>query len=398
MSDTTSRAQSFIDQHVGLAHRLALDIHAHPEPNYEEFFAANAAAGVLDEFGLDVERGVADIPTAFTATIAGARPGPVIGLVAEYDCVPGVGHGCGHNLICGATVAAGLGLRSVAAELTGTVVVFGCPAEEGGRGKKRLADAGVFDGLDAALQFHPATRSGITTTNMLAQNLFFRFTGRPAHTTAEPWEGLNALDAVISLFNAVNALRQQVHPDIRITGIITDQPDTIASIPELAGAMFRVRGFDLDSVLQVVDRVRACGAGAALQAGVEAEIWTDEVEPQLRCSEILGELLNQEGAALGIDFSDHDVGYGTTDLAYIGRVAPTLMFRLKTWPEGTPAHSQAAVEASKSPEALDQMLAAAKTIVGMTVELLENERWLERASTEFAAPQPVTLLRRAGGI
>lgn len=384
MDDLKARADRFIDQHAEMIRRLALEIHARPEPNYQEFFASERATDLLEEFGLAVEPGVAGLPTAFVATSGGPRPGPTVGLVAEYDCVPDVGHGCGHNLICGATVAAGMALRSVAGELPGTVKVFGTPAEEGGKGKLPMAEAGLFAGLDAALQFHPATRAGVTSVNMLAQNVFFAFTGRPAHTTAVPWQGRNALDGVIGVFNGVNALRQQAHPEIRITGIVTDGPTTIASIPERAAAMFRVRGFDEAMVLDVVERVKACGRGAALQTGTSVEITDEPVEPALRCSDVLGTLLEREGRRFRLDFGHRDRGYGTTDLAYVGRQAPTLMFRLATWPEGTPAHSPAAVDASRSPAALDGMLMAAKLLAGMTIDLLTDADLRQRAAAEFA--------------
>ena len=330
------QAMHVIDANADLIRQLALEIHARPEPNYQEFFASGRAAGMLDEFGFEVEREAAGLPTAFVATAGGQNPGPTIGLVAEYDCVPDVGHGCGHNLICAATVAAGIGLSYVAGALPGSIKVFGAPAEEGGKGKKPMAEHGLFDDLDAALQFHPATRAGVTEINLLAQNIFCTFTGTPAHSTAVPWEGRNALDGVINAFNAINAMRQQIHPDIRITGIITESPSTIASIPERAGAMFRVRGFHEPMVLGVVERVKAAMQGAALQTGTEVEIWEEAVEPSLRSNSVLTELFARTGAEFGYTAERIARGSGSTDLAYVGQKAPTLMFRLPTWPEGTP--------------------------------------------------------------
>jgi amidohydrolase len=387
MNNVRQRALDFVDQNAGLIRQLALDIHARPEPNYQEYYAAARASDLLDEFGCAVERGVADLPTAFKAKIHGNRAGPHVALVAEYDCVPDVGHGCGHNLICAATVAAGIGLRRVAGELPGVVTVFGTPAEEGGKGKMHMAAKGVFNGLDAALQFHPATREGATAINMLAQNLFFTFTGLPAHTTAVPWEGRNALDAVIATFNTVNALRQQLHPDLRITGIITESPTTIASIPEHAAAMFRVRGYAEELVLEAVDRVKRCARGAALATGTTVEIRDEPVEPALRCSEVLGEVLQREGERMGLDCSARSLGAGTTDLAYIGQVAPTIIFGLSTWPEGTPGHSQSAVEASRSDAALDKTLVAAKILIGMAIALMSDPDLIAQAKDEFAAMQ-----------
>jgi amidohydrolase len=380
------QAMRVVDANAELIRQLALDIHARPEPNYQEFFASGRAAEMLDEFGFEVEREAAGLPTAFVATARGATPGPTIGLIAEYDCVPDVGHGCGHNLICAATVAAGIGLSYVAGALPGGVKVFGAPAEEGGKGKKPMAEYGLFDDLDAALQFHPSTRAGVTEINLLAQNIFCTFIGTPAHSTAVPWEGRNALDGVINSFNAINAMRQQIHPDIRITGIVTESPSTIASIPERAGAMFRVRGFHEPMVLGVVDRVKVAIQGAALQTGTEVEIWDEAIEPSLRSNGVLTEVFARAGAEFGYTPERVPRGSGSTDLAYVGQKAPTLMFRLPTWPEGTPAHSEAAVLASKSEAALDTTLVAAKVLVGMCVDLLFDHDLLDRARSEFVAP------------
>lgn len=380
------QAMHVIDANAELIRQLALEIHARPEPNYQEFFAFGRAAGMLDEFGFEVEREAAGLPTAFVATAGGQIPGPTIGLVAEYDCVPDVGHGCGHNLICAATVAAGIGLSYVAGALPGSIKVFGAPAEEGGKGKKPMAEHGLFDDLDAALQFHPATRAGVTELNLMAQNIFCTFTGAPAHSTAVPWEGRNALDAVINAFNAINAMRQQMHPDIRITGIITESPSTIASIPERAGAMFRVRGFHEPMVLEVVERVKATMQGAALQTGTDVKIWEEAVEPSLRSNSVLTDLFEQTIGQFGFKGERVARGSGSTDLAYVGQKTPTLMFCLPTWPEGTPGHSEAAVVASKSDEALATMLDAAKVLVGMSIDLLFDDELRGRAKTEFAAP------------
>lgn len=391
------QAMHVVDANAELIRQLALEIHARPEPNYQEFFASGRAAGMLDEFGFDVEREAAGLPTAFVATAGGQNPGPTIGLVAEYDCVPDVGHGCGHNLICAATVAAGIGLSYVAGALPGSIKVFGAPAEEGGKGKKPMAEHGLFDGLDAALQFHPATRAGVTGINLLAQNIFCTFTGIPAHSTAVPWEGRNALDGVINSFNAINAMRQQVHPDIRITGIVTESPSTIASIPERAGAMFRVRGFHEPMVLGVVERVKAAIQGAALQTGTEVEIWEEAVEPSLRSNTVLTDLFEQTGAQFGFTGERVPRGSGSTDLAYVGQKTPTLMFCLPTWPEGTPGHSEAAVMASKSDDALETTLVAAKVLVGMSIDLLFDNDLRRRAQAEFAAPPESAAIVEVGG-
>jgi amidohydrolase len=182
---------------------LALAIHADPELRFEEHRAAGRLCDALEQAGVTVERGVGGLATAFRARI-GKPGGPRVAILAEYDALPEIGHACGHNLIAGAALGAFLGLHDVAGELAGEVQLIGTPAEEGGGGKIKLLAAGVFEGLDAALMFHPYDRDVLALGSLASEWIVFEFTGKPAHAAAAPWDGRSALTGVLQTFQLID--------------------------------------------------------------------------------------------------------------------------------------------------------------------------------------------------
>src|SRR5436190_1155173 len=201
--------------------RLSHSIHDHPELGYQEVKAAAWLTEFLDAQGFKVERGVAGVETAFRATLETGE-GPTIAILCEYDALPGIGHACGHNAIATAGVGAGAGLAAVRDRLpAGRVLVIGTPAEEGGGGKVRLIKGGVFTRVDAAMMVHGWDRWVPHMDLLGIVRVGLEFTGKAAHASADPWEGVNALDAAVQTYTNVAMLRQQVRPDARIHGIIT---------------------------------------------------------------------------------------------------------------------------------------------------------------------------------
>lgn len=212
-----TRACAVVDAQAARLWATSLAIHGVPELGYVEYRAAELLSELLAEAGLPVERGIAEMPTAFRAGISGQQARPCIAVLAEMDALPGLGHACGHNLIGTAAVGAGLALAAVADDLPGSAVVLGCPAEEsaveGSGGKIRLLRAGIFDGVDAAIMVHPGTLDLVSTTVSLAScGLEFDFIGKAAHAALAPHQGINALDGVLHTFNGINALRQHLPP------------------------------------------------------------------------------------------------------------------------------------------------------------------------------------------
>ena len=245
--DLADRSNSIIETSRQELFNLSLDVHAHPELNYQEHYSSNALAGFLEKHKFEVERGIGGVETAFRATIpGGSGEGPTIAVLAEYDALPEIGHGCGHNLIAMAAMGAAIGLQANAAELPGSVVVIGTPAEEGGGGKIRLLEAGVFDGVDATLSSHPfSNRTVIPAVSPKGESWSlamvgyrYMYHGRAAHAAAAPEAGINALNAVIHLFTGIDALRQHLRDDVRIHGVITDGGMAPNVVPEFARRQF----------------------------------------------------------------------------------------------------------------------------------------------------------------
>ena len=261
---------------------IALDIHAHPELNYQEYYAANLLAGTLEQHDFAVERGVGGVETAFRATLqGGAGHGPTVAILAEYDALPEIGHGCGHNLIAMAAIGAGLGVQANLESLPGRVFVIGTPAEEGGGGKIRLLEAGVFDEVDVCLSSHPSSNRTIIPEDIAMDESWslamvgyrYIYHGKAAHAAAAPEEGINALNAVIHLFNGIDALRQHLRDDVRIHGIITDGGMAPNVVPEFAAANFMLRCRDRNYLSEVVvEKVQQVAEGAASMSGARLEV------------------------------------------------------------------------------------------------------------------------------
>jgi amidohydrolase len=239
------------------------DIHAHPELNYEEHYAHDRLAGVLDDAGLPVTRHAYGVDTAFEATM-GER-GPAVGILLEYDALPGVGHACGHNVIAAAGLGAGLAAARVVADAGGRLQILGTPAEEGGGGKIRMARNGAFGGLAAALMVHPADADLIRMDTIAVQILDAEYHGVAAHAAAAPWEGRNALDAAVLGYVAVGALRQHIRPTERVHGVFTKGGDKANIVPAHAATNWFVRSDTIATLQPLKQRVLD-----ALQSGAGA--------------------------------------------------------------------------------------------------------------------------------
>ncbi|UCF89829.1 MAG: amidohydrolase, partial [Desulfobacterales bacterium] len=208
---------------------------ANPETAYQEFKACEHLSRVLDEQGFRVQKGVGNVETSFLARPSDCQPSrPTVAFLAEYDALPKIGHGCGHNLIAAASLGAAIVLKQILGDEAGGVAVVGTPAEEGGGGKVRLAEAGIFDEMDAAMMFHPG-QLNIPGKDMLGRIKFkMEFIGRSAHASGTPDRGINALDAMVSAYSSINAIRQHLRPDGRVHGIITHGGDAPNIIPDYA--------------------------------------------------------------------------------------------------------------------------------------------------------------------
>ncbi|MGH7187187.1 MAG: M20/M25/M40 family metallo-hydrolase, partial [Pseudomonadota bacterium] len=224
LDQAKSKVAEAVDRLADDLEKISLQIHGNPELCFKEEKAAAWLTEFLEKQGARVERGIGGLPTAFRATIAGQGAGPTIAIMAEYDALPNIGHACGHNVIATAGAGAGAALAVALTTLpaAGRIQVIGTPAEEGGGGKVKLIEGGVFRDVDAAMMVHGFDRNVLHQTLLGVTRAAMEWTGKAAHASADPWAGVNALDACIQTFTAVAMLRQQMRPDCRIHGIITD--------------------------------------------------------------------------------------------------------------------------------------------------------------------------------
>jgi amidohydrolase len=369
---------------------LSQEIHSNPELGFEEEKAHAWLTGFLEAKGCQVERGAGGLPTAFTATIPGSGPGPTIAIMAEYDALPGIGHACGHNVIAAAGVGAGAALALALSRLPfpGQIRVIGTPAEEGGAGKVKLMEAGVFKGVDAAMMVHPRCGTRIWRPSLGIIKAKAEFFGKAAHASSWPWRGVNALNAVIQLFVGLDAMRQQLRPDARIHGIITHGGAQPNIIPEYTAAEFYLRSLQRDYLSELLRRFEACARAAAAATGARVEITTDPIihdpmKPNVTMAELFRK--NLERIGVGEDPEDPEAGYGSTDCGNVSQAIPTIHPYIRISPDGIPGHSREFAEWARSPMARTGLIAAAKALAMTALDLLASPGALAKAKEEFAA-------------
>lgn len=365
--------------------RISRDIHANPETAYEERQAVGWITDFLRKAGFSVELGVADTPTAFVATRRQGR-GPTIAFLAEYDALRGLGHGCGHNLIAMASTGAGVALADLLDRLPGRVQVIGTPAEEGGGGKIRLIRGGIFQEVDAAMMFHPDTRTQVLHWALAVTHMHFEFTGRAAHASGDPEKGINALDAFVLAYNGISMLRQHIKEGARLHGFLIEGGTAPNIVPERTRGEFLVRARDEAYMQELVQKVKNIFQGAALATGCSVNLSFDE-EPytDLRNNAVLARLFHDNLQRLGIDPVDGVPweNAGSTDMGNVSHVVPAIHPTLAIAPADVPGHSQAFLEASGSLRGYQAMIDAAKTLAMTGADLLADPALVEQAKVEF---------------
>ena len=365
---------------------LSRQIHDHPELAYQEVQACGWLSDFLAKQGYKVEQGVGGVDTAFRATIETGE-GPTIAILCEYDALPGIGHACGHNVIATSGAGAGAALAAVRAQLPkGRIQVIGTPAEEGGGGKVKLIKAGVFRDVDCAMMIHGFDRTILHQDLLGIARGTFEFTGKASHASADPWEGVNALDAVIQMYNGVSMLRQQVRPDCRIHGIITNGGAAANIIPEYASAIFYVRAPRIDTMWDLFKRVTAAAEGAARATGCSLKVTPhDSVYEPMKSSRVMLDLFaaNMKTAGLteGAPIPDR---LGSSDIGNVSQVIPAIQPMVAIAPTGMAIHTREFADAAVKPLARAGMIAAAKTMALTTFDLLAEPARVKAAKEEFA--------------
>jgi amidohydrolase len=383
------RVTAAVDALADELERLSHQLHDHPELAFKEEQAHTWLTEFLAKKGATVERGVGGLPTAFRATIPGTAPGPTIAIMAEYDALPGIGHACGHNVIATAGVGAGAALAQALGTLpfAGRIQVIGTPAEEGGAGKVKLMDAGVFEGVDAAMMIHGRCGTQVWRPTLGIIKVKVEFFGQAAHASSWPWRGVNALNAVISLFNALDAMRQQIHTDARVHGVITRGGEQANIIPEYTSAEFYLRATTVPYCHELLRRFTTAAEGAAIATGCRVQVTADPtVHEPMKANPTMAELFRRNLAYIDFpeDPDDGQAGYGSTDCGNVSQRLPTIHPYIRISPDGVPGHSREFAQWARSPLARAGMVAGAKALALTALDLLAAPDALARAVADFS--------------
>ena len=365
--------------------KLSRDIHSNPELRFEEHKAAAWIAELLRARGFEVEHGLAGMGTALRAR-RGNPKGPRVAILGEYDALPDIGHACGHNLIAASAVGAFLAAASVAEQVGGEVVFLGTPAEEGGGGKIRMIDAGLFDGLAAAMMFHPFDRDILAHPALASVWLAMTFRGAPAHAAAAPHDGASALTACMDAFRLIDGQRVHFRDGVRVHGYITNGGQAVNIIPELAACEFSVRARTVEELARVRAIVERCASGAAMASGVKVEIVTREGYRDMRNNMTMarrfGAHLESGSSGRKARETDDRVGAGSTDMGDVSHVVPSIHPYLAIVDEDEAlCHQHRFAAASASDRGLATACDAAKALARTAVEVLSDEP-LRRAMHE----------------
>lgn len=274
-AELKAEVKRLVDEQDEALIELSLKIHDNPEPGFKEEKASGWLVDFLAKNGFQIQKGIGGLPTAFKAVYGNGKP--VIALFAEYDALPEIGHACGHNIIAASAVGAAVASKLIVDSYGGTVFVFGTPAEELFGGKVPMLHAGVFEGVDAAMMVHPGVLDTAISEALACIGLDIQFYGKEAHAAAYPEQGINALEAMILAFNAVNSLRQHIRDSARIHGIITHGGDAANVVPAYSSASFFVRTQDSIYLDELKQKVLRCFEGAALATGARLDYKWDEI-------------------------------------------------------------------------------------------------------------------------
>jgi amidohydrolase len=363
---------------------LSHTIHANPEPGFRETKACALLGGFLEEHGFAVTRGIAGLDTAFKAVYG--QGSPDIAFLAEYDALPGLGHACGHNIIAASAMGAAVASKQAVYNYGGSVTVIGTPAEESGGGKAVMAEQGVFSELDAAIMIHPGSRNLAAPSALAAQGLQVEFFGKEAHAAANPQSGVNALDALILSFNALNALRQHIPDDCRIHGIITDGGAAHNIVPAHSAASFMVRAAT-DGYLDILkEKTLDCFRSGAQATGARLEYHWHEIHyAALKPNATLTELFMDNMKTVGRKFtaSDPSNWMGSTDMGNVSQIVPGLHALVAIAPPDVTVHTPEFARTAIS-ETGDRCVSDAAKAMAMTLaDLLADPDTRKRLKDDF---------------
>ena len=380
-----ARIRTAVDGLRGQLLATSHDIHGNPELLFKEHRASARLADELERGGLRVERGVGGLPTAFRADIDGGEPGPTLAILAEYDALPGIGHACGHNIIATSALGAGLALARSGQRFAGRVAIIGTPGEEGGGGKILLAQAGVFDDVDASFMLHPSRSDMVRRSSLASSRVELTFHGKASHAAGAPDLGINALEAVIQTFVGVNARRLQMRADARVHGIITHGGDAVNIIPARAAARFSVRARDRAYQRNLIAMLRQAAEAGATSTGARLEWKETRGYDNTVPNPTIADVMARNMAALGrtvIEPAPNE-RMGSTDMGDISQILPAVHAYFAIVPDTIANHTVEFATASASPAGDTAVIEGAAALAMTAAELLAHPALIAQAKADF---------------
>lgn len=359
-------------------------LYHHPELGDQEFESSKLLVNYLKQHDFEVETGLVERPTSFKAVFKGEKTGPTIAYLAEYDALPGVGHGCGHNLIGTMAVGAGVVLSKLVSEIGGTVTVYGTPAEETNGAKVPMAKAGLFNDVDVAMMLHPSGGNFESGSSLAMDALQFDYTGQTSHAAGSPEKGINALDAVIQLFNGINAIREHLKDDARVHGIITNGGEAANVVPDKATAQFYVRAQEREYLDEVVEKVKAIAHGAAMMTGTKLEISNYELSYD---NMVTNQALSSAFSNNLKEYNDHPIrpkeSGGSLDMGDVSQVVPSIHPYIGLNKPDLIGHTTEFADQTITEDGHNALMSGVLAMAATGYDVITNEELLKKIKEEF---------------
>ena len=385
-----NQACAAIDAAAQTLVEVSHDIHEHPEQNYAEFYASELLCRTTRKFGIEVELGAYSSGTGFSGDVGS---GPTVCIMSEYDALPDIGHGCGHNVIAAAGLGAAIGLAAVADSAGGRLRFMGTPAEEGGGGKILMAQNGALVGVDVAMMVHSADADLTTIDAIALQQLLVEYFGEEAHAAAAPHKGRNALDAAVLGYMSVAALRQHILPTERIHGIFLKAGEKPNIVPREASTEWYVRSDTISTLNDLKPRVLAAleSSGSACGCSVNHQ-WIGSPYADMVTNESLSASYIANAAILGRSVSDpRTTGHrvvGSTDMGNISHLVPSIHPMIASAPLGASIHTQAFAQHSREPIADKAVIDGAKAMAMTAIDYWTSTDRQEAVARDFQTANP----------
>ena len=385
MAELKRVASVAVDDCRDALQQLSDELWRQPELGFKEHKAHDLLTSFLERKGFAVERGYTGIETAFRATFGSGRPNVCV--ICEYDALPEIGHACGHNLIAEAGVAAGLGVKAAlesSGAPKGRVTIMGTPAEEGGSGKVRLIENEAFKDIDTAMMIHPTPVTLVAPGFLAVCQFIVTFTGKAAHAAAFPWEGVNALDAAVMAYNSISVLRQQMKPDWRVHGVITNGGTKPNIIPEKTELEYWVRAPTALELVTLKKKVVACFETAAKATGCQVDITVEGTDLEINSNPVLTTLFTNNLKAIGVkEFQEEGLLTGSTDMGSVSYMLPALHPTYKIGSGAEVNHTREFTSIANTPDAHRETLVFAKVMAHTCIDVLMQPESLETAKRDF---------------